>query len=79
MASTTERMTFSVPAKVKRRAQRMKDVNWSGVVTKAIEDKLAQLELADRLAARSKLTLEDVDELADMIDEAMAKRYGVLK
>lgn len=79
MASTTERMTFSVPRKVKRRAQRMRDVNWSGVVTRAIEEKLAQLELMDRIAARSKLTLDDVDDLADMVDKAMARRFGVSK
>jgi hypothetical protein len=77
MASTTERMTFSVPAKLKRRAQKMRGVNWSGVVTKAIEDKLVELELMDRIASKSKLTLEDVDELADIVDKAMAKRLGV--
>lgn len=77
MAATTERMTFSIPAKVKRRARKMRGVNWSAVVTKAIEEQLAQLELMDRIAAKSKLTLEDVDEIADAIDEAMAKRLGV--
>lgn len=79
MASTTERMTFSVPAKLKRRAQKMQGVNWSGVVTQAIEAKLAELELMNRILSKSKLTLEDVDEIADEIDAAMAKHFGLIK
>lgn len=79
MGATTERMTFSVPAALKRRAQKKRGVNWSGVVAEAIEEKLAQLELMDRIAARSKLTTQDVDELADLIDTAMAKHFGLLK
>lgn len=35
------------------------------------------LELADRIAQRSDLTEEDVSELADLVDDAMAKRFGV--
>lgn len=73
----TERMTFTVPDDVKERAQARRDVNWSAVVTKAIEEKLAALELADQLARRSKLTPDDVDEIADLVDEAMAERFGV--
>lgn len=70
-------MTFTVPAEVKAEAQERRDVNWSGVVSKAIEEKLAALEIADQTAERSDLTEEDVSELADLIDDAMAKRLGV--
>jgi hypothetical protein len=79
VAATNDRMTFRIPREVKRRAKKMKGVNWSSVVTKAIEETLTQLEYMDRLAAKSKLTQADVDEVADMIDTAMAKRYGLLK
>lgn len=72
----TERMTFTVPSEVKAKAQARRDVNWSGVVARAIEEKLATLELADQIAERSELTTEDVDELADLIDEALAQRFG---
>lgn len=75
--SGVDRMTFSLPAKLKKKAQSRRDVNWSAVVAKAIEDKLVALELADRIASRSKLTPEDVDDVADAVDEAMAKHFGV--
>lgn len=72
-----DKMTFTVPARVKKRAQRRSDVNWSAVVAKSIEQKLVSLELADRLAAKSQLTHADVDELADIVDAAMAKHFGL--
>lgn len=73
----TDRMTFSVPARLKKRAQARRDVNWSAVIAKAIEQKLAELEVAERIASKSRLRLEDVDELADLVDEAMARHFGV--
>lgn len=73
----TERMTFSIPAALKKRLKRHRDVNWSGVVAKALEDRLARLELADRIASRSQLTQADVDEIAEKIDDAIARRLGL--
>lgn len=73
----TARMTFSVPPHLKRRAQAHRDVNWSGVVAKALAEKLNAMELADRILRRSRLTEKDVDELSKLVDEAMAKRFGV--
>jgi hypothetical protein len=70
-----ERMTFTVPAKVKKRARARRDVNWSAIVAKAIEDKLTALEIADRVFAKSRLTNADVDEFADLIDKAMLQRF----
>lgn len=72
-----DKMTFTVPRRIKKRAQARGDVNWSAVVAKSIEQKLASLELADRLAAKSQLTQADVDALADIVDAAMAKHFGL--
>lgn len=72
-------MTFTVPTRLKRAAQARNDVNWSAVVAKTIEQKLASLEIADRIASQSQLTQADVDELADAVDTAMAKHFGLLK
>lgn len=71
-----ERMTFTVPSKLKKRAQTRRDVNWSAVVAKAIEDKLVALDVADRVFAKSKLTAGDVEEFADVLDEAMRRHFG---
>jgi hypothetical protein len=72
-------MTFSIPEQVKRRAQARRDVNWSAVVAMTIEERLKALDLVDRLLAKSQLTPKDVDELANAIDDAVAKRHGPAK
>lgn len=79
MAESYERMTFTVPARLKRLLRKRRDVNWSGVVTRALEERLAALELADRVLAKSRLTMAEVDRIADEIDEAMAKRHGLVR
>jgi hypothetical protein len=73
-----DKMTFTVPARIKKRAQARSDVNWSAVVAKSIEQKLVSLEIADRIAARSQLTTEDVDAVAAAVDHAMARRFGLV-
>ncbi len=73
-----DKMTFTVPARIKKRARSRNDVNWSAVVAKAIEQKLASLEIADRVAAKSQLTEADVDEMAEVVDRAMAKHFGLV-
>jgi len=70
-----ERMTFTVPAKVKQRARARRDVNWSAIVAKAIEDKLTALEIADHVFAKSRLSEADVEEFTDLIDQAMLQRF----
>lgn len=75
----TSNMTFSVPERLKRRAQTRSDVNWSAVVAQAIEERLNGLELLDKITARTHLTDKDVDELADVVDTAMARHFGVLR
>ncbi len=72
-------MTFTVPEALKERAQARRDVNWSAVVTQTIQERLKALDLMDRLLARSRLTLKDVDEIADAIDTAVARRHGLVK
>lgn len=72
-------MTFTIPGPLKKRVQARRDVNWSAIVAQAMEDRLNKLELADRLAAKSRLSERDVDELADIVDKTMAKRLGITK
>ena len=73
----TSNMTFSIPQGLKRRAQERSDVNWSAVVTQAIEERLSGLEILDRITARTHLSSKDVGELASLVDTAMAEHFGV--
>jgi hypothetical protein len=72
-------MTFSIPPALKRRAQARRDVNWSAVVAQTIEERLQALQLMDQALAGSKLEQRDVDELAEVLDRAVARRHGLLR
>lgn len=69
-------MTFSIPDRLRKRAQARKDVNWSAVVAQAIEERLNGLEVLDRITAKAHLSERDVAELADAVDDAMARHFG---
>lgn len=49
--STMDRMTFTVPEETRARAQARHDINWSAVVSAAIEERLLAAELADKFAS----------------------------
>lgn len=69
-------MTFSIPDRIRKRAQARSDVNWSAVVAQAIQERLTGLELLDKIVSRTHLTERDAVELADVVDTAMAAHFG---
>lgn len=75
----SERMTFTVPPELKRRAQANRGINWSAVVAQAIERRLELWERLEAFAQDSKLTQKDVDEVAGSINRSMAKRYAKMR
>ena len=66
-------LTLSVPEQLHKRMQNYNEIKWSIVVRSTIEKKLEDLEMMDKLAAKSKLTKEDADEIAKLIKADVAK------
>ena len=71
-----ERMTFTVPPELKRKAQQRRDVNWSAVVARAIEERLLTFEMLENASRSSRLTQRDVDEITSSVNQSMAEHYG---
>ena len=67
-------ITVNVDDDLKERMEKHPEINWSEVTRQAIRNKIEKLELMDELTADSKLTDEDVDEIAAKIDESARKR-----
>lgn len=67
-------ITVSVDDALKERMERHPEINWSEVTRQAIREKITQLELMDELTADSQLTNEDVEALADKINEDARRR-----
>ncbi len=67
-------ITLAVPEELHQRMKIHGDVRWSEVARRAIEKKVHDLELLDRLTSKSRLTERDVEEISRRIDGAIAKR-----
>lgn len=71
-------ITVRVDEELKERMDRHPEINWSEVTRQAIDEKasgLERLEQLEALASDSQATDEDVDEIASLVDDALAKRY----
>lgn len=60
-------ITLAIPNDLHERMRKHSEIRWSEVVRKSIEQKVQLLEVMDRIAQKSKLTEDDVDELSHKI------------
>lgn len=60
-------VTLAIPSDLHERMRKHSEIRWSEVVRKSIEQKVQLLEVMDKIAQKSKLTKEDVDELSHRI------------
>ena len=67
-------ITLSVPDEVHKEMRHYSEVRWSEVARKAIAEKLDALRLADKLAKKSKLSQEDVEQFSMKIKALATKR-----
>lgn len=68
-------ITLSVPDGLHRKMKKHPEVKWSEVVRRVLAEKIRDLELMDRITAKSMLTSRDVDELDHILKDALRKRY----
>ena len=69
-------MTLSLPEEVHKIVKKHKEVRWSEVARAAIASHAFKLELMDKIAAKSKLTLSDIEEINEKIKAGLLKRYS---
>jgi hypothetical protein len=70
-------ISIRVDEQLKERMERHPEINWSEVTRQAITEKAAAIERLERmneLTAESTATNDDVDEIADLVNEGMAQR-----
>ena len=68
-------MTLALPEELHNKMKNFNDIKWSEVARKAIEERINDLELMNRIASKSKLTVKDAEELADKIKKGASKRF----
>ena len=68
-------MTLSVPEELHQRIRQHTELTWSDVARQAFEKKLKEIELADRLLNKSKLTEEDAERIGHKLKSEVRKRF----
>ncbi len=68
-------MTLSIDEKTYLKMKQFSEIKWSEVARKAIKERLEMLQLAEKLANKSKLTKQDVKDFSNKIKKSSAKRF----
>ena len=68
-------MTLSIPEELHRKMKKFSEIRWSEIARIAIEQRVDDLEVMNRIASKSKLTKKDVEELSKKIKRAAAKKF----
>ncbi len=67
-------MTLSLPEELYRRIKRYPELKWSEIARQAFENKLDEIEMINRMLAKSKLTEAEAGRIAHRIKSKIRKR-----
>ena len=70
-------ITLSIPEETHTRMKQHNDIRWSEIARRAIEQRLQDLEIMDKIAAKSKLTPQDAEEIGKTIKKAITRRLMI--
>ena len=66
---------MSIPDEVRKEMKQFSEVKWSEVARKAIQERLETLQLAEKIAKKSKLSAKDVEDFSRKITASATKRF----
>ena len=69
-------ITLTIPEEIHKLVKKHNEINWSEIVRRTISKEVMKLELMDKLTAKSKLTLKDVEEINENVKENLFKKYS---
>ena len=72
---TMGNMTLSIPDEVQKEMKHFSEIKWSEVARKAIQERLETLQLAEKLAKKSKLSAKDIEDYSKRITSSATKRF----
>jgi len=69
-------MTLAIPDELHEKMKKMSEIRWSEIARQAIAQRIEDLEVMNRIAAKSKLTKKDVEEISEKIKSSAAKKFN---
>lgn len=69
-------MTLSIPEELHKKMKKMCEIRWSEIARQAIEQRVNDLEVMNKIASKSKLTQKDVEEISKKIKGAASIKFN---
>ncbi len=69
-------ITLAIPEELAKRMRAFAEIRWSEIARQAIEKRVEDLELMNKIASKSKLTQKDIDEISKSIKRSAAKKLN---
>lgn len=69
------KVSIRVSRDLKERMEEHSEINWGEIARNSFEKRLNKIELANKIASKSELTKEDVQELSKKIKQGIAERH----
>lgn len=67
-------VTLSISKETHEKMKKHSEIRWSEVIRNAIEKKINDLNLLDKITMKSKLTKEDTIEISNIINKKVAEK-----
>ena len=68
-------LKISLPEELKQEMEEFPDIEWQLVIRRLLKQELDRLLELKRIVSKSKLTEEDVSELAEKVDKSLSQRF----
>ena len=69
-------VTLAIPEELHEKMKKHSEIRWSEVVRKTITEKIEDMEMMEKLISKSKLTKNDVKEIAHKINGEVFKELN---
>lgn len=71
----TRNVTIALSDELHEKMKKFQEIRWSEIVRQSIEERINMLEEVEKIAAKSKLTEEDVRAFSKKIKSLASKRF----
>ena len=66
-------ITLSIPEEIHEIMRKHTEMRWSEIARRAIVKQVKKLAIMDRIASKSKLTIEDIEKINEKVKEGLHK------
>jgi len=74
-----EEICIKIPDEIAKELKFISDIDRSLLISNLIKDKMEKIAELKKIASKSKLSEEKANEIADRINESLAKKYEEIK